>query len=324
MSYPLISEIESRKISQLENRNKLEKTDIVEFERDVFDNVWKKIVHNTYQISCSDFADSISSQMNLNLSSMAYENKYNYSPINNKHDYSYVVIKPNYSENENEIATFNITGIRSSEIIKVYNKPDSEQKIVPLYKVGDIRMFINKTKDNNSTSTPDFDGWVYTDGARYNRRDFPEAYELFKTLDGSDDSSFVVPKFNSFFRANPGNITNENQLSSIPYKNMLPEHTHTSADFSQISSDTLEQKLTLKLDSALTGISDGKRVHEGFSGTVQSYLSVFSINVLDSNVKFTFNRTSNPIFNGDTLTETETYPKHVLVQSMVYIGRKNA
>lgn len=323
MSYPLISEIESRKISQLENIPKLRTTDIIEFERDVFDNVWNKIVHNTYQISCSDFADSISSQMQLGLSSMAYESKYDYSQINHKHDFSYVIIRSNYPENENEIATFVMSGISSFETIKVFNKPNSEQKINPLYKVGDIRMFINKTKDNNSVISPDFDGWVYTDGSRYNRRDFPEAYELFKTLEGSDDSSFVVPRFDSFFRANPGNIINENQLSSIPYKNMLPEHTHTSADFSQISNDSIDQKVILTLDSSRRG--DGKgRIHSDFNGKAASYLSVFSINVLNNNVNFSFNRSSNPMNSGNFLNETETYPKHVLIQSMVYIGRKNA
>jgi len=52
-------------------------------------------------------------------------------------------------------------------------------------------------------NSPTFDGWVFADGGRYSKSVFPEAYEAFKSVAGSDANSFVVPAISGFVRPFP-------------------------------------------------------------------------------------------------------------------------
>ncbi len=68
----------------------------------------------------------------------------------------------------------------------------------------------------------DFDGWVYPDGKRYLKDDFPDAFDQF---DNDGERVFAVPEFRDFLRGNVGGVTGDS-TKWVNFSNPVAKHNH--------------------------------------------------------------------------------------------------
>ena len=126
------------------------------------------------------------------------------------------------------IAKFKVIDVNGTRDVEL-KMPEFEKPVYRLDSIGDVKFLgVNNRAQINYTSNS-FDGWVYANGARYPKSQFPEAYEIYKTMSGSDSTSFVVPVISNFIQPF-SDITSENVLSVVPFQNHLRSHTHDSID----------------------------------------------------------------------------------------------
>lgn len=183
-----------------------------------------------------------------------------------------------------------------------------------------------------------FDGWVYPDGKKFRKTDFPLAYDEFG--DGVSDF-FNVPVLSDFIRFNVGQ-NKDNPTERIPFQNYIQDHDHTITTKTTTSEEIVEDCFQMYVtngyssDGNLFNKEDPKdtiRVHNkaqylehkdvlgkycpGFhAGGVDSGNKVAKIDVkVGGSVELTGAKTDSA--GSD---EREIYPTFNYIPVMIYIG----
>lgn len=115
--------------------------------------------------------------------------------------------------------------------------------------IGELRFLLIPSLDDNVYSCfsnnggtyvledkENFDGWVYPDGKRFRKVDFPLAYDEFG--DGISDF-FAVPVLSDFIRFNVGQNV-ENTTQRVQFSNYIQEHNHTITTKTTSSEDVVD------------------------------------------------------------------------------------
>lgn len=278
----------------------------------------ENIKRSTYKIKYEDLADKFFHDISadLHLSSMAYEDMYDYSRLGHRHNYSNVTVQTYYSDNViGEISTVNSSGL--VQVIEI-GTPEISVK-TPTYDVGEVKFIAVPNLQQKSITDPDFDGWVYADGKKYSKTKFPDAWEMFKTLDGSTDTQFVVPSLNNFIKPVTTSRDDRSQIELIPYKNHLPEHTHT-IDNSQYSGFNKKMSITVKYpyygaDLVYQSETGSASIHTGYTSKISKMKINTNIKIDSSKIKSVSTKTKEMTYNED-----ESYPPYYNIPVMIYIG----
>ena len=171
----------------------------------------------------------------------------------------------------------------------------------------------------------DFDGWVYADGSKFRKVDFPYAWSFF--TEGRTSTTFTVPSVSGFAK-----MQSSAALESVAYSHPVYSHTHDLTG--NIESDiTLPNALSvvesdkfgdINAISTINGLTLPV-IHQGYNPYDVSYFDfsqdspVKNISPYMANITVTADKFLNsPTAN--TGTTTEAYPEHDIIPAMVYIG----
>lgn len=206
----------SVKISELDRIERLISDDMIVFEHDDSEGL-----SNTYGIRYSELTSMMLQQISsqLSLGSISYHDYWEYSRSYHKHGYTHSEIIPYpFTTQILEYQTSDDNGVVYGGLgLGDYGD------VIQTNRIGDMKLMTVRDDGSHDVDSDSFNGWVYADGSRYSRYDFPSAYEIFKNMEGSDSVSFVVPQIDDFIKGEP-------RVGITPYRNegcmCTPSHTH--------------------------------------------------------------------------------------------------
>ncbi len=176
-----------------------------------------------------------------------------------------------------------------------------------------------------------FDGWVLANGDMFLKKDFPIAFETYKT--GDTDDFFRVPSVENFFRLNPGE-TKDNPIEHVEYRHQTYHHRHEilgsgtvdEMDFNNGLSVVLSKKhsdttAVQEVDGQILpilcpGYNNGRDYNDFSKSNPPEKMSPYSI---DLNIPYSviYGKTTD---HAGTEESTEAYPAYNKVFCVVYIG----
>lgn len=163
-----------------------------------------------------------------------------------------------------------------------------------------------------------FDGWVVPNGKTYScgANDFKAACRIFS---GSETAtSFTVPNLYSFVSCNPANVET-NAIEQRSCRNGVAPHMHQLQTSYFGTDDPL--RFSLGQFAFTTSSTSSKQVANfvhGATGTDDNTLKKTTITI----DLITINAIINGITVNDSMTADETYPKHFIMPTLIYIGEK--
>ena len=238
-------------------------------------------------------------------------------------------------------------------------------------KIGEVKLTTNNTypvlaADANKYITLSivkehydryFDGWVYANGAKIYKKEFPEAYEFFmassypgKQVEGSLEANYAItiPNICKFIKLNVN--TSSHAVVDYAAQYATPNHMHELGAIaaSGVKSHTITVPhaawiWSTKVDTTLEGgkmpetaFDDGKghaitipeapSAHKGnssFNHYVKWDVPVdVNLNTAEQEFKSTTSNQLSATVSLDGPSE-QYYPNHVKLPAMIYIGRKS-
>lgn len=177
-----------------------------------------------------------------------------------------------------------------------------------------------------------FDGWVFPDGSKFLKADFPEAYAVYG---GESGEWFRVPNLANFFKLNPG-LNRSQATQSVARRHVVAQHSHAMGSDEPIPNDiVIENAISVYESPAHGNIAAVENVggvpvpylcpgynpansdyYDFSSDPVQDYVSPFAVDAV-----FTSNALL-PDQTDEAGTSNEAYPTHVRLPVLVYIGRR--
>lgn len=345
--------IESKKISELPNKEKLSDNDLFIFERTDEDGNKK-----SYKISYSQIKDYVTDNLVkiLNAKSMSYCDADDYAKFTHGHDYSdffffptygpqsrnpdYMTMESCYCIGKFDIRTYdqgyyNYTDHEMSVCIpkdltdlSEIEKFNEERKIGELKFLGiqNFNTYITEVLKQKIKTYPDgtsnididdnnFLGYVVPNGTQFtcDSDEFKDACEAYGN--NKTATSFTVPNFSNFLRAN--NNTNSSidpdEIGLVNFHNEPSSHTHT---IGQQTSESKYELTGITVDYKSTP-SPGKypsRIHTDYSINSAGYFKAISC-VIDGKFSGTTTET-------DESLDIETHPSYINIPTLIYIGKK--
>ena len=191
------------------------------------------------------------------------------------------------------------------------------------YKFKDYRTASGELVQNIQINSATFDGYVIPNGAVFicKSNEFKEACAMYGS--GPNVQSFTVPCLSTFFRGfNASLAVNGVALKDMPlhyvkYYNAMPSHTH------ELETTTTDKELTCDLKNFVMPTSDYPRnkssttifLHGGKGAKSSNSTSIKLLSAkLEGNVT-----SVNVLSKG---TDEESYPRHVTIPVLLYIGNR--
>lgn len=268
----------------------------------------KKNTSKQYLSKHVDF-DTLQNQILNNLrdfqkfGSMSVEDTKDYSPINHTHDYYNKVCGISSllsgSDNTIYIGKIIVDGIETNIFA-----PNVRIKKTPSPILGQLKFVHHTTTHTIDIMSDDFDGWVYADGSQYKINQFDK--QVSSVFD-NDGEYFFVPYMNSFIKPNPTPY-NQNNLESI-YNHVDPIHSHNAVI-------NLSGNVNGSLYYRYGAPGDGNTSH-GASTAIRNMN--YTVQLDYSNVRIA--STSKNYIKPSQTELQETYPSHVNIPTVVYIGK---
>lgn len=304
----MILSADSVKISELDRIERLISDDMIVFEHDDSEGL-----SNTYGIRYSELTSMMLQQISsqLSLGSISYHDYWEYSRSYHKHGYTHSEIIPypfttqilEYQISEDNGVVYGGLGL------------GDYGDVVQTNRIGDMKLMTVRDDGSHDVDSDSFNGWVYADGSRYSRYDFPSAYEIFKDMEGSDSVSFVVPQIDDFIKGEP-------RVGITPYRNegcmCTPSHTHEiPKEQMQPYNQSIRTNIALKVSMDGPTAGSANAMHTGFKNHA-SNMTDLSIDINES----IFDVDSTTSIDNITESQGTPYPKHFEIPMMVYIGKK--
>lgn len=227
--------MESHKVSNINRTRNILSSDIFVYSKSLnrdLDSYFKDCVED-YGTLASRIKDGTVEK--LGLKSMAYEDRNDYSLVTHVHDYSKVSIdsfntkgmKRDKINEENGqlsiLARIDIDGVKTNINALAAVNPEA-----PKVDIGTLMFVAWNTLPRIDETRSSFDGYVYPDGRRLNKDDFPDAYECFgddyKKSDDPEDT-FRIPILSDFICLNPMETQTE-CCKRNSFQNGIEPHTH--------------------------------------------------------------------------------------------------
>lgn len=292
-------------------------------DRDI-DTYYKDCVED-YETLAQHIRDGVIEQ--LNLKSMAYEDKNAYSLVTHTHDYTKVSIdsfntKGSRRDKVNEqngqlsiLAQIDIDGVKTNINALAAVNPEA-----PKIDVGTL-MFVAWTKLAPIDETSeDFDGYVYPDGRRLNKADFPDAYDCFgdeyRRSDDPEDT-FRIPILSDFISLNPMETQTE-CCKRNGFQNGIESHTHEW----QLSMEGTSRQIEIQVGVGGANWNQGG-IHQGDlnSATMPAKITNAQVRLSSDNLYL------DNDFDAETklqqIVEEESTPNYMLLPVLMYIGKKS-
>lgn len=293
-------------------------------------------VAESYGLTYSDLSTQIYNDViaRLQLSSMAWESKYSYARITHRHDYSYVDAKVFYGPDSSrsnltsriiQLGILDISNYNSEKTLRicvpevVFQKPRT-------YRVGEVKLVYissdNVAQELEEKGYIETYGWVIPDGKTYQKNDYPDAYELYKS---GSATQFNVPTLTGFFRLNPGIYTTD-AMRRYSYHNSDVQHVHQLIQKAQLGSINISADLIL---SSLRAAGPHIAVHcgslarsAGCNGNTNMFSEAENDGTIDLNNENNMTRVTGVSFYQHDGKDEESYPTHDTVVAVLYIGQK--
>lgn len=313
-----------KKVSNIKLTSSILSTDILLYSKpfsETDQTYYKDCVVNDEQLA-ENIKDGVLEK--LNLKSMAYEDKYAYSPVRHIHDYSKVYIdsfntygltKDVKKEETGELsilARIEINGQKTNiNALGAFN-PDP-----PVVDIGTLMFVAYKTLSSIDTNSPDFDGYVYPDGRSLKKEDFPDAYQCFGDtykLTSDPDDEFRIPILSDFICLNPMTTTTE-CCKRNNFQNGIKAHTHEW----QLSMEGKTQPMKIDVGVGGANWNDGG-IHQGDLTSKQMPDHITNAQVRLSSDNLYLNNDFDAETNEQHITEVESTPNYMLLPVLIYIG----
>lgn len=171
--------------------------------------------------------------------------------------------------------------------------------------------------ENVDIHSENFNGYVIPNGTTFTCEidEFQDACEKFSSSKQKSATSFTVPVLRDFPRLNP-NIDsglNSNELSVVPYENILPSHTHKVTGDVANPNKYMLSNITLTYPGSDAGLlPDRVHVKNDINGTLPFKIKNISLSC-------TLNC---DVVSSDHNLDVESYPTHIKIPSLIYIGQK--
>ena len=269
-------------------------------------------VHNSFRVTYGQLLDDICRDLSgmFDFGTMAFRERWEYSRSSHLHGYDKVAVRPYYDLSTSMVVDITRRGEVSSYQIGF---PKIE---VPTYtecSVGEIRLVAVPNRRQPDPNSEDFDGWVYCDGQEYSKDTFPMAYDFFRNAPGTTSTSFKVPELGTFVKPNSHRESPGVQFHE--HVNALVAHTHGDIDNGQFSSYSEDTTINIPLSvyNEGGGSLDADSLHTGYE-----FLSGQMTNIsIDINAQTLESSPTQTSYEG---SDEESWPEHVRVPALVYIG----
>ena len=287
-----------------------------------------------YHDLCSQTVEKV--KKGLNLGSMAFEDKNDYSLVDHVHDDVYDRFDIGGALSDETQKYWNIMTVKVSNwtedgkmTVKTVdiNVPAVDLSNVNVFEIGTLKFFgLPEFDDSNirqygdipnvDIDSEDFDGWVFPNGAVFTVDEgrFSEASEIYAVEpQETGKKSFKVPDFRNFLKMNPG-TERENSTRFVKFNNGLPPHSH------EIQGVTVSgQPKTPKIKELPVG-EGGSSGYYDICGYGSSPTPTGKID-FEINGNFDSGQIENAksTESGSSL-DVESKPTHIFMPVMVYIG----
>ena len=346
--------IESKKISELERKTHLQDSDLFIFQKQ--SSTDKK----NYNISYKQIKEYVVEKIIdiLNPGTMAYCDKDDFAKFPHGHNYTDFFAFPTYGPQSRHegyetmescfvLGKFDVTkydqGYKNykdyeisvcvpneyNDLSELYEFKKSQQiGEIKLIGVPKFRTYITNVLGQRLMTYPDgtenidihnenFKGYVIPNGTTFTCEidEFQDACEKFSSSKQKTATRFTVPSLQNFPRLNPNvdSSLNSNELMVVPYENILPSHTHEVVSDAENPDKYTLSNLTLTYPGSNAGEkTDMVHIRSKVNGSLP-----FKIKDILLSCTFTCN-----VRNSDSTLDVESYPSHIKIPSLIYIGQR--
>lgn len=171
--------------------------------------------------------------------------------------------------------------------------------------------------ENIDIHSKNFNGYVIPNGTTFTCEidEFQDACEKFSSSKQKSATSFTVPSLQNFPRLNPNvdSRLDSNELSVVLYKNILPSHTHKVIGDSENPNKYTLSNIKLTYPGSNAGSKpDMVHIMKTINGTLPFKIKEVSLS-------YTLNC---DVVSSDSSLDVESYPSHIKIPSLIYIGQK--